>query len=119
MIDIPFCETTGKWTKEDVLGARFQSIPEGTSLESPSAVLQALQPESDSSTSFAEVTTYTAEGSELRCVTLNQVAVQLDKDGKEETEKVEIVRNMIFDRGSFDRLMQLAGGGSFQTAVSP
>lgn len=109
LIDTPFCETTGRWTKENVLGARFKLIPEGSMIDSPSAMLQVLEPESDSSTAFAEITTHTADGSELRCVTINQVTLTFDKDGKEEAEKTEVVRNMIFDRGSFDRLMQLAG----------
>jgi len=38
---------------------------------------------------------------------LSSVTVEKDKDDKEETEKQTIVKSMIFDRDSFERLLQL------------
>ena len=51
----------------------------------------------------------TAPGSELRCVTLDAVTLEYDDDGKEQKKKDTIVKQMIFDRASFDRLMSLNG----------
>ncbi len=107
MIDVPFCEETGQWTTESTLPGHFQPV-DAVNVASPNAILQALQPNGDSPQTYAEVSVATAEGSELRCVSLNNVVVETDKDGKEETEKTSIVRNMLFDRDSFERLMQLA-----------
>lgn len=107
VIDVPFCETTGQWTTESTLPKHFRSI-ESVSGNSPSSLLQALQPEDDESPAYTEVSVATADGSELRCVSLSSVVVETDKDGKEDAEKTAIVRNMIFDRDSFERLMQLA-----------
>lgn len=107
VIDVPFCETTGKWTTENTLPEHFAPL-ESPAVDSPSSVLQSLQPNGDSPDAYTEVTVATAEGSELRCVSLNSVVVEKDKDGKEETEKQTIVKNMLFDRDSFERLMQMA-----------
>ncbi len=107
MTDVPFCETTGQWTTETTLARHFRAI-ESLSADSPSSLLQALQPEEEASPSYTEVSVATADGSELRCVSLSSVVVETDKDGKEDTEKTSIVRNMLFDRDSFERLMQLA-----------
>ncbi len=107
VIDVPFCEETGQWTTETTLARHFRSL-ESLSADSPSALLQALQPEDDASPAYTEVSVATADGSDLRCVSLSSVVVETDKDGKEETEKTSILRNMIFDRDSFERLMQIA-----------
>ena len=106
VIDVPFCEDTGQWAKERALPGQFALI-ESPSVDSPSSLLQALQPNGDSADAYTEVSVATAEGSELRCVSLNSVVVEKDKDGKEETNKQTIVKNMLFDRDSFERLMQL------------
>ena len=107
VIDVPFCETTCQWTKETTLPKHFRPI-ESLSTDSPSSLLQALQPEDDTAPAYSEVSVATADGSELRCVSVSSVVVETDKDGKEEKEKKSIVRNMLFDRESFERLMQIA-----------
>ena len=106
MIDIPFCEDTGQWATETTLPGHFAPL-NSPNVASPSSLLQALQPNQDSSAAYTEVAVATADGSELRCVSLNSVVVEKDKDGKEEAEKQTIVKNMLFDRDSFERLMQL------------
>ncbi len=107
VVDVPFCEDTGVWAKETALPRQFAAL-DTPSVDSPNSLLQALQPNDDSPGAYTEVSVATAEGSELRCVTLNSVVVETDKDGKEETKKHTIVKNMLFDRTSFERLMQLA-----------
>lgn len=107
IIDVPFCEDTGQWTKESALPSHFATI-DSPNVTSPGALLQALQPNGDSPNAYTEVSVATAEGSELRCVSLNSVVVETNKDGKDETKKQTIVKNMLFDRDSFERLMQLA-----------
>ena len=77
-------------------------------MDSPNSLLSALQPNGDSPGAYTEVSVATAQGSELRCVSLNSVVVETNKDGKEEAKKHTIVKNMLFDRASFERLMQLA-----------
>lgn len=106
-IDIPFCETTGQWTKETVVPKHFQPIGDAQSLESPQSVLHSLQPADEAASEYTEVAVATADGSELRCVSLNQVTVEVDKDGKAEEKKTELVRYMLLDRSSFDQLMRL------------
>lgn len=105
VIDVPFCEDTNQWATETVLPEQFALI-ESPSLDSPASLLRALQPNADSPKAYVEVSVATAEGSELRCVSLNNVIVETDKDGKEEEKKEAIVKNMIFDRDSFERLMK-------------
>ncbi len=107
VVDVPFCEDTGEWAKETALAKQFAAL-DAPSVDSPNSVLQALQPNGDSPGAYTEVSVATAEGSELRCVSLNSVVVETDKDGKEETKKHTIVKNMLFDRASFERLLQLA-----------
>ena len=106
IIDLPFCEKTGQWTTEKILPGRF-NLTDSPSIDSPNSVLQALQPNAEPSAAYTEVSVATAEGSELRCVSLNSVVVEVDKDGKEEKTTQNIVNKMIFDRDSFERLMQL------------
>ena len=106
IIDLPFCEKTGQWTTETVLPARFM-LSDAPGIESPNSLLQSLRPDEGSSGPYTEVAVATAEGSELRCVSVNSVVVEVDKDGKEEKKTHNIVKNMIFDRDSFERLMQL------------
>lgn len=106
-IDIPFCEATGQWTKETVVPKHFQPIGDAQTLESPQSVLHSLQPADEAASEYTEVAVATAEGSELRCVSLNQVTVEVDKDGKAEAKKTELVRNMLLDRSSFEQLMRL------------
>jgi len=107
IIDIPFCETTGQWTKETVVPKHFQPIGDAQSLESPQSVLHSLQPADEAASEYTEVAVATADGSELRCVSLNQVTVEVDKDGKAEAKKTELVKHMLLDRSSFDQLMRL------------
>ena len=107
MIDLPFCEDTDQWTTETTLPSHFQPV-DVINVDSPNAILQALQPANDSPQAYAQVSVATAEGSELRCVSLDNVVVEVNKDGKEDTEKTSIVRNMLFDRDSFERLLELA-----------
>ena len=45
--------------------------------------------------------------SSLQRILRNSVVVETNKDGKEETKKHTIVKNMLFDRTSFERLMQI------------
>ena len=106
LIDLPFCEDTGQWTTEKALPEHFALI-ESPSVDSPRSLLHALRPNGDSPDAYTEVSVATAEGSELRCVSLNSVVVETDKDGKEEKKTQTIVKNMIFDRDNFDRLMQI------------
>ena len=114
VIDIPFCEKTGQWTTETVLPGRF-TLGDAPSIDSPNSVVHALQPSAESSAAYTEVTVATAEGSELRCVSLNNVVIEVDKDGKEEKTTQNIVKNMIFDRDSFERLMQLGQPSTAET----
>ena len=107
VIDVPFCETTGQWTKETVMPRHFQPITDAQTLESPQSVLHSLQPANDDVAEYTEVSVATADGSELRCVSLNQVTVEVDKDGKQDEKKTTIVKHMLLDRSSFDQLMRL------------
>ena len=107
--DMPFCEATNQWTKENTLATRFRVVDPATSIDSPSALLGLLEPEHGTTGAFSEVTVMTAPNSELRCVTLDVVTLEYDDDGKEEKNKKTVVKQMIFDRGSFDKLMSLNG----------
>ena len=107
--DVPFCEATDQWTEENTLATRFRAVDPARSIDSPSALLGALQPEHGTMGAFTEVTVFTAPGSELRCVTLDVVTLEYDDDGKEQKNKQTVVKQMIFDRGSFDKLMSLNG----------
>ncbi len=107
--DVPFCEASNQWTEENTLATRFRVVDPAQPIESPSALLGALQPEHGTTGTFSEVTVFTAPGSELRCVTLDAVTLEYDDDGKEQKNKQTIVKQMIFDRGSFDKLMSLNG----------
>ncbi len=107
VVDVPFCEDTGVWATETALPKYFAAL-DSPSVDSPNSVLQALQPTGDSPGAYTEVSVATAHGSELRCVSLNSIVVETNKDGKEETKKQTIVKNMLFDRDSFERLMQIA-----------
>lgn len=109
LIDLPYCEATRQWTTETTLPEHFKPIDSSPAVNSPSSLLQALQPATESPDAYTEVSVATADGSDLRCVSLNTVTVSQNKDGKEETEKTSIVRNMLFDRDSFERLNSLAG----------
>ncbi len=107
--DVPFCETTNQWTTENTLGTRFHVVDPQQTIDSPSALLGLLQPEHGTTGAFTEVTVFTAPGSELRCVTLDVVTLEYDDDGKEEKNKQTVVKQMIFDRVSYDKLMSLNG----------
>ena len=109
VIDIPFCEETGQWTEESVLESQFEPLDAAPRVDSPSSLLHMLRPAAESPQTYTEVAVATADGSELRCVSVNSVAVQTNKDGKEESEKTNIVKHMLFDRDSFEQLMRLAG----------
>jgi len=108
VIDIPYCEATRQWTSEKILPDHFEPLDSGPAVESPSSLLQALRPAADSPATYTEVAVATADGSDLRCVSLNAVTVETDKDGKEDTQKTSIVKHMLFDRDSFEKLMGLA-----------
>jgi len=112
VIDIPYCEETKQWTTESILPERFVPLDGVPKVDSPNSLLQTLQPDKDAAAAYTEVTVATAEGSELRCVSVSSVNVETNKDGKEETEKTNIVRHMLFDRDSFERLMQLTGAAT-------
>lgn len=107
--DVPFCEATNQWTEENTLGTRFRAVDPSVSIDSPSALLGMLAPEHGTTGAFSEVTVFTAPNSELRCVTLDVVTLEYDDDGKEQKNSKTIVKQMIFDRGSFDKLMDLNG----------
>lgn len=106
-IDVPFCEATGQWATETALETAFQPIDVNRSIDTPQSLLDALQPMTDPSNAFTQVTVATADGSELRCVSLKAMEVE-QKDDKEEIKETEIVRNMLFDRDTFEKLMGLA-----------
>lgn len=108
--DIPFCEKTGQWTTEETLAGRFAPTTEMSTVSSPGSMLQSLRSLEGAADFYTEVTVATAEGSELRCVSLDNVAVETDKDGKEEAKKTNIVKNMLFDRESFEKLLQMGQG---------
>lgn len=112
VIDIPFCEDTGQWTTESVLQNHFEPLDAAPTVDSPRSLLQILKPAANPGQVYTEVAVATAEGSDLRCVSLNTVAVETDKDGKEDTEKTSIVKNMLFDRDSFEQLMRMATGAT-------
>ena len=107
VIDVPFCENTGQWTTETVMPKHFQPITDAQSLDSVQSVLHTLQPANDDVAEYTEVSLATADGSELRCVSLNQVTVEVDKDGKPDEKKTTIVKHMLLDRSSFDQLQRL------------
>ncbi len=107
--DMPFCEATNQWTKENTLATRFRAVDPSASLDTPSALLGALEPEHGTTGAFSEVTVFTAPNSELRCVTLDVVTLEYDDDGKEQKNNKTVVKQMVFDRGSFDQLMRLNG----------
>ena len=108
IIDIPFCEDTGQWAKDEKLAVRFKTVGDAASPESPMSLLGTLQPMAEASAAYAEVTIATADGSELRCVSLDNVVVNTDKEGKESSTKTSVVRHMLFDRDSFERLLSLS-----------
>lgn len=112
VIDIPYCEETKQWTTESILPERFGPLDAVPKVDSPSSLLQALRPDPNAAQAYTEVAVATAEGSELRCVSISSVSVETNKDGKEEAEKTNVVKNMLFDRDSFERLMQLASAAA-------
>lgn len=105
--DVPYCEATNQWTTEDVLGTRFRAIDPLRQIDSPSAMLSVLVPDDGSAGAFSEITVFTAPGSELRCVSLDVVTLEYDDDGKETKNKKTVVKQMLFDQGGFDKLMNL------------
>lgn len=107
IIDVPFCETTNQWCTETSLPQQFSPLDLDRNLGTPQSVLEALQPLAENGHSYTQVTVAQAEGSELRCVSVQAVEVEI-KDDKEESTSTEIVRNMLFDRHSFDKLMALS-----------
>lgn len=109
VIDVPYCEVTRQWTTESILPDHFMPIEASASIESPLALMRALQPVSESPNAYTEVSIATADGSDLRCVSVASVTIEQDKDGKEETKKTNIVKNMLLDSASFGQLTQLAG----------
>lgn len=109
VIDVPFCEDSNQWAEESTLAMRFKTVANAT--ESPSAVLSALEALDETAAAYTEVKIATVEGSELRCVSLENVSVDVDKDGKESTSRSNMVKNMLFDRDSFERLLSLAHAG--------
>ena len=106
--DVPFCEATDRWSTETTLARHFAPLGEAPELNSPTSLLGALHPAEDASAAYTAVSVATVEESDLRCVSVESVTVEIDKDGKEETNKTSIVKNLLFDRHSFEKLMQLA-----------
>lgn len=109
-VDVPFCEDTGQWASDRKLDVRFRALNDATVPESPTSLLASLQPLSGDESAFTEVTVATADGSDLRCVSLDNVVVETDKDGKQDEKKTSLVRYMLFDRESFERLLKLSPG---------
>ena len=105
-IDLPFCEDTGQWASEELLGGQFQVIDTNRTMDTPQSVLDVLSPVNDAGNAFTEVTVATAQGSDLRCVTVKSVEVEI-KDDKEEKKETPLVKNMLFDRDSFEKLLGL------------
>lgn len=105
--DVPFCEATDRWATETALARRFAPLSEMSEFTSPTSLLGALRPAEDGSAAYTAVSVATVEESDLRCVSLESVTVETDKDGKEETNKKSVVKNLLFDRHSFEKLMQL------------
>lgn len=103
VIAVPFCESTNQWTTESTLPTQFKALDSNQSLDSPLALLRALQPLDEESSEYTEISVAEADGSDLRCVTLKAVTVET-KDDKEELTTADIVKNMLFDRSSFDKL---------------
>ncbi len=106
VIDVPYCETTNQWCTEKTLEHKYQALEASQSLDTPEQVLNSLKPLDEKSFVYTEVTVASAEGSNLRCVSLAAVSVEL-KDNKEETTSNDLVKNMIFDAVSFDKLLAL------------
>jgi hypothetical protein len=107
--DAPYCEATGQWTTVRTLPMQFAVPDDVQQAASPASLLQVLQPAAEPTNTYTEVSIATAEGSELRCVSLDSIVVEVDKEGKEDKKKKPLVRNMLFDRDSFEKLLQLAG----------
>lgn len=107
MTSDPFCEATGQWTTRTNLPRRFTPLPDDATIESGSAVPGMLSPVPDDSPAYTEVSLFSAEGSELRCVTLQGVTVEIDKDGKEDASKRVIAHQLLLDRDSFDKLQRM------------
>lgn len=108
VVDVPFCEDTGQWARDRKLDVRFQTLNDAVVPESPTSLLARLQPLNGDEAAFVEVTVATADGSELRCVSLDNVVVETDKDGKQEAKATTVVRHMLFDRESFERLLNIS-----------
>jgi hypothetical protein len=105
--DVPFCEDTGQWTKETKVAAQFAPLPEDPDINSPGSLLGALHPVEDNARAYTAVSVATAEGSELRCATLTRVTVETDKDGKDKTSETTVVKDLLLDRQSFEKLTRM------------
>jgi hypothetical protein len=105
--DAPFCEDTGQWTTETKLPTHFAPLPSDPDINSPGSLLAALRPVEDNTRAYTTVAVATAEGSELRCVSLERVTVETDKDGKDKTSEMRVVKNLLMDRDSFEKLMRM------------
>lgn len=108
VVDVPFCEDTGQWATDRKLDVRFSPLNEAAVPGSPASLLASLQPLNGDEAAFVEVTVATADGSDLRCVSLDNVVIETDKDGKQEAKSTCVVRHMLFDRDSFERLLRLS-----------
>lgn len=108
VVDVPFCEDTGQWATDRKLDIRFNPLNDAAVPGSPASLLASLQPLNGDEAAFVEVTVATADGSDLRCVSLDNVVVETDKDGKQEAKSTCVVRHMLFDRDSFERLLKLS-----------
>lgn len=119
IIDTPFCEDTGQWAKDETLTVHFKPLSGTVIPESPVSLLSNLEPAADEAGTYAEVTVATVDGSELRCVSIDNVVVEADKDGKEDTKKTSLVRHMLFDRENFERLLSLSQGPAANSEFGP
>ncbi|MDX1516380.1 MAG: hypothetical protein R3288_06040 [Woeseiaceae bacterium] len=108
VVETPFCEKTGQWLERVAMPARFQPLDAARPIDSPQTLLGSLRPMTEPAAAYTEVAVATADGSDLCCVTLSSVEVEV-KDGKEEAKKHELVRDMLFGRHEFDELTKLAG----------
>jgi hypothetical protein len=106
--DVPFCEATGRWATEVTLPLHFAPLSDTAEFNSPGSLLGALSPAEDDSAAYTTVSVSTVEESDLRCVSIESVTVETNKKGEEQTNKTNVVKNLLFDRDSFEKLLRIA-----------
>jgi len=113
--DVPFCEATSRWATVDTLPFHFAPLSETPDFNSPGSLLSALRPGEDDSAAYTSVTVSTVEESDLRCVSIESVTVETNKKGEQQTNKTNVVKNLLFDRDSFEKLLRMAQPAANQT----